>query len=145
MQDPSDLEGTPINVRFQYQNADDEQVLSDRFTVYLSIINKKFEDFEEARVNIINSCDFRTPEERCYYSMYDENKKLLMKKNDDLSSYIKVPKNPKDKKAVEVEPRDLIMINCKTFAEHICDFLYKETLKSQILKQVRILMNLKEF
>ena len=138
MQDPSDLEGTPINVRFQYQNADDEQVLSDRFTVYLSIINKKFEDFEEARVNIINSCDFRTPEERCYYSMYDENKKLLMKKNDDLSSYIKVPKNPKDKKAVEVEPRDLIMINCKTFAEHICDFLYKETLTYQKEKESNI-------
>ena len=131
MNDDSNSDGIPINVRFQYQNANDEQVLSDKFTVYLNIINKRFEDFEEARVNIINSCDFRTAEERCYYSMYDENKKLLMKISDDLSSYIKVPKNPKDKKEVEIEPRDLIMINCKAYAEQICDLLYKETLTYQ--------------
>ena len=131
MKNSSNSEELPINIRFQYKNADDEEVLSDKFTVNLSIIDNKFEDFEEARVNIINSCDFRTPEERCYYSMYDEKKKLLMKSNDDLSSYIKVPKNSKDKNVAEIEPRDLIMINCKTYAEYICNFLYKETLKYQ--------------
>ena len=74
MKNSSNSEELPINIRFQYKNADDEEVLSDKFTVNLSIIDNKFEDFEEARVNIINSCDFRTPEERCYYSMYDEKK-----------------------------------------------------------------------
>ena len=127
MNNPSDEEGVPINVRFQFQNTEGEKALSDKFTVYLNIINNKFEDFQEARVNIINNCNFRELEERCYYSMYDENKKLLMKTGEDLSRFIKVPKNPKDKKAKEIEPKDLIMINCKSLAEDICDILDKET------------------
>ena len=121
MNNPSDEEGVPINVRFQFQNTEGEKALSDKFTVYLNIINNKFEDFQEARVNIINNCNFRELEERCYYSMYDENKKLLMKTGEDLSRFIKVPKNPKDKKAKEIEPKDLIMINCKSLAEDIID------------------------
>ena len=126
MNNPSDEEGVPINVRFQFQNTEGETTLSDKYTVYLNIINNKFEDFQEARVNIINSCNFRELEERCYYSMYDENKKLLMKAGEDLTRFIKVPKNPKDKKAKEIEPKDLIMINCKSLAEDICDILDKE-------------------
>jgi hypothetical protein len=50
-----------------------------------------------------------------------------MKTGEDLSRFIKVPKNPKDKKAKEIEPKDLIMINCKSLAEDICDILDKET------------------
>ena len=127
MNNPSDEEGVPINVRFQFQNTEGETALSDKFTVYLNIIKNTFEDFQEARVNIINSCNFRELEERCYYSMYDEEKKLLMKAGEDLTRFIKVPKNPKDKNAKEIEPKDLIMVNCKSLAEDVCDILDKET------------------
>ena len=48
MKNSSNSEELPINIRFQYKNADDEEVLSDKFTVNLSIIDNKFEDFEEA-------------------------------------------------------------------------------------------------
>jgi len=89
----------------------------------------KFEDFDEARINIINSCDFRTPEERCYYYMFNKSRKTFIKKEDNISIYINNETNIKDKKDKnEKEANELIMVNCKNFAEQICDILHKETL-----------------
>ena len=47
MKNPSNEEGIPINVRFEYLNKDEELVLSDRYTVKLIVDNNKFEDIEE--------------------------------------------------------------------------------------------------
>ena len=130
MKNPSNEEGVPINVRFEYLNKDEELVLSDRYTVKLIVDNNKFEDIEEARITIINKCNFRTFEERFNYYMFDKNKLSFLKKDDDISCYIALPPNPKNKKnkkEKKVEPKDLIMINCNYFAEHICDILQKET------------------
>ena len=130
MKNSSDEEGVPINVRFEYLNTNEELVLSDRYTVNLNVIKNKFEDFEEARITIINKCDFRTLEERFNYFMFDKEKLSFIKKDQDISCYLALPPNPKDKKNKKEkipEPKDLIMINCNYFAEHICDILQKET------------------
>ena len=135
MKNPSNEEGVPINVRFEYINAEEEQVLSEKYTVYLSVENNKFEDIEETRITIINKCDFRTAEERFNYYMFDKTKKMFLKKNDDISPYIVHPPDPKDKKGKKEkkeEPKDLIMVNYKNFAEQICDILHKETLTLHI-------------
>ena len=130
MKNPSNEGGVPINVRFEYINADEELVLSEKNTVNLSVENNRFEDIEETRITIINNCDFRTLEERFNYYMFDKDKKMFLKKNDDISPYIYHPPNPKDKKVKKekIEPKDLIMVNYKNFAEQICDILHKETL-----------------
>ena len=51
MKNPSNEGGVPINVRFEYINAEEEQVLSEKYTVYLSVENNKFEDIEETEID----------------------------------------------------------------------------------------------
>ena len=129
MSKPSEEGGVPITVRFEFMNANEELDLSPPYKVYLSVEKNKFEDFDEARINIINSCDFRTPEERCYYYMFNKSRKTFIKKEDNISIYINNETNIKDKKDKnEKEANELIMVNCKNFAEQICDILHKETL-----------------
>ena len=67
----------PINIRFEYQNEKEELVLSERFRVIVSVEKNKFEDFEEARIQIIKNCEFKSLEERFNYYMFDESKKLF--------------------------------------------------------------------
>ena len=88
MSKPSEEGGVPITVRFEFMNANEELDLSPPYKVYLSVEKNKFEDFDEARINIINSCDFRTPEERCYYYMFNKSRKTFIKKEDNISIYI---------------------------------------------------------
>ena len=109
-----DEEGFPIKIQFEFLNANEEIELSEEYTVKILSQKNQSEDFETNRVKIINQCDFRTAEERFYYYMFDTTKKIFLTKDTDLTPYIKSNK--------------IIMKNCKTFAEQICEKLREETL-----------------
>ena len=53
---------------------------------------------------------------------------MFMKANDDLTPYIGVVKKTKDKKENKIEQKDLIMVDCRTIAEQICEVLHKDIL-----------------
>ena len=107
-------EGDPIKIQFEFLNANEEMELSKEYTVKILSQKMQSDDFETNRIKIINNCDFRTFEERFYYYMFDRNKKIFLTKDTDLTPYIKSNK--------------IIMENCRTFAEQICEKLREETL-----------------
>ena len=110
-----DEEGKPVQIQFEFLNANDEMELSEEYTVkILSQKNQQSEYFEPNRLKIIKSCDFRTFEERIYYYMFDKTKQVFLTKDTDLTPFLKSNK--------------IIMQNCKTFAEHICENLREESL-----------------
>ena len=109
-----DDEGFPIKIQFEFLNANEEMELSKEYTVKILSQKNQSDDFETNRIKIINNCDFRTFEERFYYYMFDRNKKIFLTKDTDLTPFIKSNK--------------IIMENCKTFAEQICEKLREETL-----------------
>ena len=110
-----DEEGKPVQIQFEFLNANDEMELSEEYTVkILSQKNQQSEYFEPNRLKIIKSCDFRTFEERIYYYMFDKTKQVFLTKDTDLTPFLKSNK--------------IIMQNCKTFAEHICEKLREESL-----------------
>ena len=109
-----DDEGTPVKIQFEFLNANEEMELSKEYTVKILFQKNQSEDFETNRIKIINNCDFRTFEERFYYYMFDRTKKIFLTKDTDLRPYININK--------------IIMENCKTFAEQICEKLREETL-----------------
>ena len=75
-----DEEGFPIKIQFEFLNANEEMELSKEYTVKILSQKNQSEDFETNRIKIINSCDFRTPEERFYYYMFDTKKKYSLQK-----------------------------------------------------------------
>ena len=107
-----DEEGFPIKIQFEFLNANEEMELSKEYTVKILSQKNQSEDFETNRIKIINSCDFRTPEERFYYYMFDTKKKIFLTKDTDLTPFIKSNK--------------IIMENCTTYAEQICEKLKQE-------------------
>ena len=109
-----DEEGKPVQIQFEFLNANDEMELSEEYTVKILSQKNQSEDFETNRIKIINSCDFRTAEERFYYYMFDKTNELFLTKDTDLTPYLKSNK--------------IIMQNCKTFAEQICEKLREESL-----------------
>ena len=109
-----DDEGFPIKIQFEFLNANEEMELSQEYTVKILSQKNQSDDFETNRIKIINNCDFRTIEERFYYYMFDRTKKIFLTKDTDLTPFIKSNK--------------IIMENCKTFAEQICEKLREETL-----------------
>ena len=111
MQDTSNEEGIPIQIQFEFLNANEEMELSKEY----SVIYQPQEDFETNRVYILNGCDFRTQEERIYYYMFDKNKKIFLPNAKDVLNYYK-------------QNKVIIMENCKTFSEQICEKLREETL-----------------
>jgi hypothetical protein len=110
MQDTSDEEGIPIQIQFEFLNANEEMELSQVYTVRI----QPTDDFETNRITMINSCDFRTQEERIYYYMFDKNKKMFLSNNTNFVNHCKTNKV-------------IIMENCKTFSEQICEKLREET------------------
>ena len=110
MQDTSDEEGIPIQIQFEFLNANEEMELSQEYTVKI----QPNDDFETNRITMINNCDFRTQEERIYYYMFDKNRKIFLPNNTNLVNYCKTNKV-------------IIMENCKTFSEQICEKLREET------------------
>lgn len=110
-----DEEEFPIKIQFEFLNANEEMELSKEYTVKILSQKNQSDEFETNRIKIINSCDFRTFEERFYYYMFDRTKKIFLTKDTDLSPYIKSNKV-------------IIMENCRTFAEQICEKLREETL-----------------
>ena len=111
MDDTGEEEEIPIQIQFEFLNANEEMELSKEYTV---AINPK-DEFDLNRIRMINGCDFRTQEERVYYSMFDRNKKIFLPNTTDLAKYCKLNKV-------------IIMENCKTFSEQICEKLREETL-----------------
>ena len=109
-----DDEGIPVKIQFEYMNANEEIELSKEYTVKILFQKNQSDEFETNRIKIINNCDFRTFEERFYYYMFDRTKKIFLTKDTDLRPYININK--------------IIMENCKTFAEQICEKLREETL-----------------
>ena len=69
MKDISDEEEIPIQIQFEYLNANEEMELSKPYTVNI----QPQEELEVNRIRIINGCDFRTQEERIYYYVFDKN------------------------------------------------------------------------
>ena len=63
MEHTSGEEGIPIQIQFEYLNANEEMELSKEYTVRY----QPQEEFEPNRIKMLNSCDFRTAEERIYY------------------------------------------------------------------------------
>jgi len=116
-----DEEGKPVQIQFEFLNANDEIELSEEFTVKILSQKNQSEDFETNRIKIINSCDFRTAEERFYYYMFDKTKEIFLTKDTDLTPYLKSNK--------------IIMQNCKTFAEQICDKLREDALTYQKMEE----------
>jgi len=116
-----DEEGKPVQIQFEFLNANDEMELSEEFTVKILSQKNQSEDFETNRIKIINSCDFRTAEERFYYYMFDKTKEIFLTKDTDLTPYLKSNK--------------IIMQNCKTFAEQICDKLREDALTYQKMEE----------
>ena len=78
-------EGIPVKIQFEFLNAFEEMELSKEYTVK---IDPK-DEFEPNRINMINSCDFRTQEERIYYYMFDRNKKIFLPSTTDLAKLCK--------------------------------------------------------
>ena len=111
MEDISNEEGISIQIQFEYLNANEEMELSNPYNVKF----QPQEDFDVNRLNIINSCDFRTQEERIYYFMFNRNTKVFFHNNQDILNYYKLNKV-------------IIMENCKTFCEQMCEKLREEIL-----------------
>lgn len=110
-----DEEGKPVQIQFECLNENYEIELSQEYTVkILSIKNQQSEYFEQNRIKIYKSCDFRSSEERIYYYMFDKTKQVFLTKDTDLTPFFKSNK--------------IIMQNCKTFAEQICEKLREESL-----------------
>ena len=119
MKDISDEEEIPIQIQFEYLNANEEMELSKPYTVNI----QPQEELEVNRIRIINGCDFRTQEERIYYYVFDKNKKIFLPNNTDIIAYYKLNKI-------------IIMENCKTFCEHICEKLREETLNYKKIEDI---------
>ena len=111
MKDIPDEEGIPIQIQFEFLNANEEMELSKPYDVTY----QPQEEFDVNRLNMINQCDFRTQEERIYYFMFDRTKKIFLRNNQEIASYYKLNKV-------------IIMENCKTFCEQIIEKLREETL-----------------
>ena len=73
MKDIPDEEGIPIQIQFEFLNANEEMELSKPYDVTY----QPQEEFDVNRLNMINQCDFRTQEERIYYFMFDRTKKNI--------------------------------------------------------------------
>ena len=102
----------PIQIQFEFLNVNKEIELSKKYTVNFLCS----EDLEINRLNILNSCDFRTQEERIYYYFFNAKTKIFLIKNTDIINYYK-------------QNKVVIMKNCKIFADQICEKLKVKTLK----------------
>jgi len=109
--DAIQYEEVPIQIQFEYLNNNEETELSKPYTVYI-LPN---EELELNRMRIINTCDFRTKEERIYYYMFDKNKERFLINNIEIIYYYK-------------QNNVVIMKNCKIFATQICEKLREEAL-----------------
>ncbi len=116
----------PTTVRFQYYDNNMEEKYSEPYIIKINLSEDKnnsyrLEDIEEARIEIITNCNFRTIEERLYYYMFNKDRDIFFKQDDDISPYISI-------KNKNIKPKELIMINCTTFARKICEILKKDIL-----------------
>ena len=116
----------PITVRFQYYDNNMEEKYSEPYIIKINLSEDKnntyrLEDIDEARIEILTNCNFRTIEERLYYYMFNKDRNRFFKQDDDISPYISI-------KNKNIKPKELIMINCTTFARKICEILKKDIL-----------------
>ena len=105
-----DTDKKKIKVKYEFINDKEEMDLSEEYEV--SISNDPNE-FDNIRIEIIRGCDFKTPEERYNYYMFDKNKNIFIANGNELFHYIKLS-------------QELIMVNYKLLAENICNLLRNE-------------------
>jgi hypothetical protein len=108
-----------VKVQFEFLNANEEMELS---TEYETTITDDPADFDTNRLTIIKTCEFHTQEERIYFYMFDKKKNVFLINGKELTQHCKSNNN-------------IIMVNCKIYAEQICEILREEALRYSSKKE----------
>ena len=102
-------------VKYEFFNEKGEQNFSKEYEVKLSLNPN---DIEENNIIILNTCNFKTKEERVFYRIFDQKYKNIFIGNSRLLEYIKNQEN-----------NPIIMKNCTIYAKEIIDKLKEAILK----------------
>ena len=100
----------PMKIKYEYFNDKGEQKFSKEFEVKLSLDP---DNFEENPITILNTCNFKTREERFFYNMFDLEKEIFITKTDQLKDFKKHKKT-------------IVMKNCTIFSKQIIEQLREE-------------------
>ena len=100
----------PMKIKYEYFNDKGEQKFSKEFEVNLSLDP---DNFEENPITILNTCNFKTREERFFYNMFDLEKEIFITKTDQLKDFKKHKKT-------------IVMKNCTIFSKQIIEQLREE-------------------
>ena len=111
-----------IKVKYEYFTEKNEQKFSKNFETK---VNLAPDNFDENLVNINKSCNFRKPEDRYYYYMYDLDKNLFITHHKDFCELVKAKKV-------------LVMRNCSAYSKHIIDRLREEEQRYKLGKNVNV-------
>ena len=111
-----------IKVKYEYFTEKNEQKFSKNFEAKVNLAQ---DNFEENLVNINKTCNFRKPEDRYYYYMYDLDKNLFITHYKDFLELVKAKKV-------------LVMRNCSAYSKHIIDRLREEEQRYKLGKNVNV-------
>ena len=111
-----------IKVKYEYFTEKNEQKFSKNFETK---VNLAPDNFDENLVNINKTCNFRKPEDRYYYYMYDLDKNLFITHYKDFCELVKAKKV-------------LVMRNCSAYSKHIIDRLREEEQRYKLGKNVNV-------
>ena len=101
-------------VKYDFFNENGEQNFSKEFEVKLSL---NPDCIEENYIIILNTCDFKTKEERVFYRIFDEKKNIFINNSKQLEYIQKQENNP------------IIMKNCTIYAKEIIGKLKEAEVK----------------
>ena len=115
-------EHVPMKIKYEYFTDKKEQKFSKEFEVDFTLDP---DNFEENEVVILNTCNFRSKEERVYYHMFDLEKEVFITKAEQLKDF------KKNKKTI-------VMKNCTIFSKQIIEQLREEELRYKQGKNINI-------
>ena len=115
-------EHVPMKIKYEYLTDKNEQKFSKEFEVNLTLDP---DSFEENEVIILNTCNFRSKEERVYYHMFDLEKEIFITKVDQLKDF------KKNKKTI-------VMKSCAIFSKQIIEQLREKELRYKQGKNIDI-------
>ena len=115
-------EHVPMKIKYEYLTDKNEQKFSKEFEVNLTLDP---DNFEENEVIILNTCNFRSKEERVYYHMFDLEKEIFITKADQLKDF------KKNKKTI-------VMKSCTIFSKQIIEQLREKELRYKQGKNIDI-------
>ena len=115
-------EHVPMKIKYEYLTDKNEQKFSKEFEVNLTLDP---DSFEENEVIILNTCNFRSKEERVYYHMFDLEKEIFITKADQLKDF------KKNKKTI-------VMKSCTIFSKQIIEQLREKELRYKQGKNIDI-------